>query len=90
MEVELDKKESLEAFARLVVTLIVSVATVLGWTLDADLWFNIVFSALSIYLIAKKLWWKNQNVTAAAQEGQKVTNAIKAGENVTVTIEEAE
>lgn len=84
-EIKLNQ-ESLTAFARLIVTLIVSVATVLGWSLDGELWFNIVFSALSIYLIVREAWWKNQNVTSAAQKGQEVVDAEKAGKNVTIEI----
>ena len=65
------------AFARLVVTLIVSIATVCGYALDQTLWFNIVFSALSIICITWT-WWKNNNVTTAAQEAQKYLNELKA------------
>lgn len=66
------------AFARLVVTLLVSVAATFGWTLDAQLWLNIVLSAASVILFVIT-WWKNNNVTEAAQEAQKVLDELKSG-----------
>ena len=78
-QIELNK-ESIVALARLVVALAASIATVFGWSLDADLWFNIVVTAIALFCLIRELWWKNNNVTAAAQEAQKITDAIKAGE----------
>ena len=67
------------AFARLIVTLVVGVAATFGWTLDAELWINIVLSILSVALFIWT-WWKNNNITAAAQEAQKVLDELKTGE----------
>ena len=69
--------ETWSAFARLIVTLIVSVATVFGWSLDANLILNILLSAGAVILIIRMLWWKNNNVTEAAQEAQKLLDEIK-------------
>ena len=69
--------ETWSAFARLAVTLIVSVATVFGWTLDANLILNILLSAGAICLMVRALWWKNNNVTEAAQEAQLLLDEIK-------------
>ncbi len=69
---------TLAAFARLVVTLVVSVAAVVGYALDSGLVFNIVFSALAIACILWT-WWKNNNVTKAAQLAQRYLNDLKSG-----------
>ena len=69
---------TLAAFARLVVTLVVSVAAVAGYALDSGLVFNIVFSALAIACILWT-WWKNNNVTKAAQQAQQYLNDLKSG-----------
>lgn len=71
--------QSAIAFARLLVTLAVGVATVFGWTLDAELWLNIILSIAGVVLFAYS-WWKNNNITSAAQEAQEVLNEIKQRE----------
>lgn len=81
-EIQYDVKESIVAVMRLVVSLAVSVAAALGWSLDGELLLNILITAVALYMMIRELWWKNNNVTAAAQEGQKITDAIKAGEFV--------
>lgn len=68
--------QSAVAFARLIVTLAVSVGATFGWTLDAELWLNIILSTVAVILFAWS-WWKNNNVTEAAQEAQQVLDEIK-------------
>lgn len=68
--------QSVVAFVRLIVTLAVSVAATFGWTLDAELWLNVVLSIGSVALFVYS-WWKNNNITKAAQEAQEVLNEIK-------------
>ena len=74
-------KESLEALARLLGTLAVSIATVFGWTLDAALVVNIFMSIISIAAMVYALWWRAANLTKGAQVGQTVTDTMKASES---------
>lgn len=67
------------AFARLLVSLALSVCTFFGWALDADFLFNIILTAVTLILFIYT-WWKNNNVTIAAQESQLVLNQIKQAE----------
>ena len=67
------------AIGRLVVTILASIATTLGWSFDADLWLNIFLSILSVVLLAYS-WWKNNNITLAAQEAQNVLSNIKVSD----------
>lgn len=73
-------KETAAAIVRLAIALIASIFTVLGWSFDQELWSNILMTAVTLYLLVRELWWKNNNVTKAAQEGQIIVDAIKAGE----------
>lgn len=67
------------AIARLVVTVIATCAATFGWTFDAETWFNIALSIVALALLGYT-WWKNNNVTYAAQEAQKVLDSIKRNE----------
>lgn len=68
--------ESLRAIVTLIVTVAVNVANAAGYALNADLWFNVLFSVLSLVTVAWS-WWKNQNVTEAAQQAQIYLNELK-------------
>lgn len=76
------------AVARLAVALIVAIGTMLGFAVDADALLNAVLAVASVIAMAW-VWWRNNNVTAAAQESQKVLDAIKgdAGDWKTIVIE---
>ena len=67
------------AIGRLIVTILASIAATLGWSFDADLWLNICLSILSVVLLAYS-WWKNNNITLAAQEAQNVLSNIKVAD----------
>ena len=69
--------ERLAAVIRLVVTLIVTTASMLGYALDADALYSVVSTIAAAALIVWA-WWRNNNITLAAQEGQKLTDALKA------------
>lgn len=69
------------AFVRLVVPLASFVAAAFGWALDPDLLTNALLSVLAVALLCWT-WWKNNNVTEAAQAAQQVLDAIKADESV--------
>ena len=72
-------KDTAIAFSRLIVTFAASVAAVFGWALDVDLWLNIVISGFAIICMIYGLWWKNNNLTKAAQEMQKELEEMKLG-----------
>lgn len=67
------------AIGRLIVTILASIAATLGWSFDADLWLNVFLSILSVVLLAYS-WWKNNNITLAAQEAQNVLSNIKVSD----------
>lgn len=69
--------ERIKAIIVIVVTAIVNILNVYGYAVDMDATVNGVLSLFSAATIIYS-WWFNQNVTSAAQEGQRVVNAIKA------------
>ena len=69
--------ERAKAIVTLVVTCAVNVVNVLGYAVDAETWVNASLSILSAICIAYT-WWKNQNVTPEALEGQKLLDSLKA------------
>ena len=73
------KTERIKAIVTIVITAAVNIANVYGYAIDAEPIVTGVLSILSAITIIYS-WWKNQNVTQAAVEGQKVTNAIKKEE----------
>lgn len=78
-EIELNGETGI-AIARLVASLGVTVFAVCGWSVDFDLIFNIIISAFAVACIVYGLWYKNANLTRAAQTSQKLLNALKAGD----------
>lgn len=68
--------ESIKPIAVLIVTVAVNIANVAGYAIDADLWINIVLSGLSLVAVGYS-WWKNQNVTIAAQMAQDYLDELK-------------
>ena len=70
-------KERAKAIVTLVVTCAVNVCNVLGYAVDAEQWVNAALSILSVICIAWT-WWKNQNITPEALEGQKLLDSLKA------------
>ncbi len=70
--------ERIVAIARLACTLAASVAAGFGIALDADALFVGVACVTAAGCYAWS-WWKNNNVTQAAQEAQKVLDEIKKG-----------
>ena len=68
--------ERAKAIITIIVTAIVNIANVYGYAVDAEAWLNVALSILSAICIAWS-WWKNQNITYAAQQGQLVVDQIK-------------
>lgn len=71
--------ESIKAIVALVVTAAVNVANVCGFALDYGMVYNVVLSVASVVCVGY-VWWKNQNVTAAAQQAQEYLTELKKGE----------
>ena len=69
--------ERIKAVLVIIVTAIVNILNVYGYAVDMDATINAVLSLFSAATIIYS-WWFNQNVTDAAQQGQRVVNAIKA------------
>ena len=83
---EYSMEERLMAGIRLLVPLIMYGLTFAGITLDADLVYCVL---LGVAGIASTVWawWKNNNVTEAAQTAQQFLDAIKAGYTVEQTLQ---
>lgn len=77
------KKQTLMAFIRLACMLITTGLAMVGITVDADALFvgAMIVLALAAYIWA---WWKNNNVSTAATEAQKVLDELKHGVGVTI------
>jgi SPP1 family holin len=62
-----------------IVVLVMQVAALLGYTLDAG---TVTAAVSAVVVIAATLWalWKNHNFTAAAQKAQQVLDDLKEGE----------
>lgn len=71
--------ETVRALTSAFMTIIAVFCGAIGFDYDATLLQNALSGVL---LLASVAWgiWKNHNFTRAAQEGQRLTNAIKAGE----------
>lgn len=69
--------ERIKAVLVIIVTAIVNILNVYGYAVDMDATINAVLSLFSAATIIYS-WWFNQNVTDAAQQGQRVVDAIKA------------
>lgn len=68
--------ESTKAIVTLVVTVAVCCANAAGYALDFGTLYNVVFSIAALACVAWS-WWKNQNVTEAAQKAQEYLDELK-------------
>lgn len=77
------KKQTLMAFIRLACSLVATGLALYGISVDADALFVLamIVVALVAYIWS---WWKNNNVTSAATEAQKVLDELKKGVGVTI------
>lgn len=71
--------ESLKAILTLVATAAVNVANVLGYALDFGALYEVLFSIASVASVAW-CWWRNQNVTYAAQRAQEYLDKLRDSE----------
>ena len=74
-------KESVIAFVRLFCALISSGAAMFGFAMDADIMFTAAMSLIALVVLIWN-WWKNNNVTKAAQEAQEYLKVIKKADGV--------
>lgn len=78
-----NKKQMLMAFIRLACSLVTTGLALYGISVDADALF--VLAMIVVALIAYIWsWWKNNNVTSAATEAQKVLDELKKGVGVKI------
>ena len=72
-------KETIKATVSAAVVIIVNVAALWGISIDADVWTDGICAVIAL---AANVWaiWHNHNFTIAAQQGQMLTDAIKAGD----------
>ena len=69
--------ETAAAIARLAATLAAAIAAGAGLALDADALTTGILCALALGCFVWS-WWKNNNVTAAAQEAQDFLDELKS------------
>lgn len=74
------KKQTLMAFIRLAVMLVTAGLALFGVAVDADSLYVVVMCIVAVSA-AIVSWWKNNNVTSAATDAQKVLDELKAGLN---------
>lgn len=70
--------QTVTAVVRLAVALAVSLFAMFGVEIDGDGIENAVLAVASA-LVLMWVWWRNNNVTLAAQEAQTVLDAIRLG-----------
>ena len=80
---EESKKQTIMAFIRLACMLIATGCTMFGIALDADALFVGVMLVVSV-IVYIWVWWKNNNVSKAATEAQKVLDEMKKGVSVDI------
>ena len=80
---EESKKQTIMAFIRLACMLIATGCTMFGIAIDADALFVGVMLVVSV-IVYIWVWWKNNNVSKAATEAQKVLDEMKKGVSVDI------
>lgn len=76
-----NKKQTIMAFIRLACMLIATGCTMFGIAVDADALFVGAMLVVSV-IVYIWVWWKNNNVSKAATEAQKVLDEMKQGVEV--------
>ena len=81
IEEKLDPRiERIKAVATLVVVAVVNILNVYGYAVDAAPWLNLVGSVAAAASVLW-CWWKNQNCTEEAVQGQELINELKAAKH---------
>lgn len=73
---EYSKKEAAIAIIRGVVPVVVMFLTMFGISADADVIITAVGAAIALVTFVWS-WWKNNNITQAAQQAQTFLNELK-------------
>ncbi len=73
--------EQVKALVTLIITLAANIANVCGFAFDFDTWLQLGLSAASVISVIW-CWWKNQNMTQAAQQAQQYLDLLKIGADV--------
>lgn len=73
---EYNKKEATIAIVRGVVPVVVMFLTMAGISADADIIITFVGAAIALVTFIWS-WWKNNNITQAAQQAQTFLNELK-------------
>lgn len=78
-----NKKQTIMAFIRLACMLIATGCTMFGIAVDADALFVGAMLVVSV-IVYIWVWWKNNNVSKAATEAQRVLEELKKGVGVEI------
>ena len=81
------KTERIKAIVTIVVTAIVNIVNLWGYSVDLDAAISTVLTILSA-ITWVWCWWKNQNVTPEAAKAQVVLDALKEKKRVDEKAEE--
>ena len=81
-------RESIIALVRLLCGLVVYGASLAGVYLDIEMIYMVAMIVVSIIVFVYTLWWKNNNITKAAQEAQEYLKVIKKADGVDRSDEE--
>lgn len=76
-ETKYDYKQLAVAIARFIVPVLLAILTAVGISVDVDLLTTILTAVLTFVAFAWS-WWKDNNVTTAAQIANDVQHALKA------------
>ncbi len=82
-----EKTERIKAIVTIVVTAIVNIVNLWGYSVDLDAAVSTVLTILSA-ITWVWCWWKNQNVTPEAAKAQVVLDVLKAKKRVDEKAEE--
>ena len=72
-------KEQIMAFVRLLATMTATCLTMVGISMDADTLYIVFGMAVTVAAMVWA-WWKNNNLTDAAQQAQEFLALLKSGD----------
>lgn len=75
------KEERIKAIATIVVTAVVNIINLWGYSVDLDMAVNAVLTILSA-ITWIWCWWKNHNLTKEAATSQLLLDALKANKKM--------
>lgn len=72
--------EKARAILSLVVAELVNVGTVALATWGTQPWQSVLVECAAVAIVTALTWWRNHNVSEAAQVGQELVDRLKAGQ----------